>query len=84
MTRVVVHIDKLILRGIDRADARAISAGIEAQLRQLLGGPALAASLAEAGDRRRVKAGVVEFNKAGGAGQLGREAARKIVKGVTS
>lgn len=84
MTRVVVHIDKLILRGIDRADARAISAGIETQLKQLLGAPTLATSLTEVGDRRRVRAGVVDFNKADGARQLGCKAAKQIVKGVTS
>jgi len=84
MTRVVMHIDKLVLRGIDRADARAISVGIETQLKQLLGGSMLPTSLAEVGDRRRIKAGVVKFKKAGSAERLGRKAAKQIVKGLES
>ncbi len=84
MTRVVVHIDKLVLRGIDRADAPAVSAGIEAQLQQMLVAPGMAASLAGAGDRYRIKAGVVEFDRTGGAQQLGRKAGMRIARGVTS
>ncbi len=84
MTRVVVYIDKLVLRGINRAEAPAISAGIEAQLQQMLVAPGMAESLVEAGDRHRIKAGPVDFSKAGGARQLGRKAGIGIVKGVTS
>lgn len=82
MTRVVVHIDSLILRGIDPADAPALSAGIEAQLQQLLGEPGRATRLAAAGNRRRVDAGVVDSSNAKSARQLGGCAARQIVKGV--
>jgi hypothetical protein len=84
MTRVVLHIDKLILRGIERADAPAIAAAIEAQLEQSLGAPGMANSLGELGNRRQVNAGVVDATAVGGARQLGRQAARQIVKGVTS
>lgn len=83
VTRVVVHIDRLVLRGIEATDAAAVSAGIETQLRQLLGEPGRAVQIAVAGDRRRVKAGEVDTGKVNGARQLGRSAARQIVKGVT-
>jgi hypothetical protein len=36
------------------------------------------------GNRRQVNAGVVDATAVGGARQLGRQAARQIVKGVTS
>ena len=84
MTRVVVHIDKLVLRGIERADAAAVSAGIEAQLQQMLVAPGMATKLVDAGDHHRIKAGVVDVSKAGGAQQLGRKAGKRIVRGVTS
>ncbi len=84
MTRVVVHIDKLVLRGIERADAAAVSAGIEAQLQQMLVAPGMAASLTDAGDHHRIKAGVVDASIAGGAHQLGRKAGKRIVRGVIS
>jgi len=84
MTRVVLHIDRLILRGVDRSDAPAISAAIEAQLMQSMGAPEVASSLGGMGDRRKVNAGVVDAPATGGAQQLGRQAARQIVKGVVS
>jgi len=84
MTRVVLHIERLILRGIDRADAPALAAALEAQLAQALGAPGVAESLGARGYRHRVDAGVVDAGGAGGARQLGRRAARQIVRGVTS
>ena len=34
--RIVLHIDRLVLRGIDRADAGAVSAAIQAELQRLV------------------------------------------------
>jgi hypothetical protein len=55
MTRVVVHIDKLVLRGIDRSDATSISAGIESQLRHQLTQVSAVTLLAGGVNRNRVK-----------------------------
>lgn len=44
MTRLVLHIDRLVLRGVERADAAAVSAALQARLQTLLaadGGEAL-------------------------------------------
>lgn len=34
--RVILHIDRLVLRGIDRADAAAVAAALEVELRERL------------------------------------------------
>ena len=65
VTRIVLHIDKLVLRGIDRADAAAVSAGIRAQLKSLLVEPGVAATLATRGDHFRIKAGTAQVDQAG-------------------
>lgn len=54
MTRVIVHIDKLILRGVDRADAAAVSAQIQTQLQRSFAAPGTADVIASTGDRRRI------------------------------
>lgn len=40
MTRLVIHIDKLVLRGLDRHDAQSVSVAIQDELRRLLANPA--------------------------------------------
>ena len=84
MTRVVVHIDRLVLRGVDRADGATISAAIETQLRQSLALPGVAQSLGEIGNRHQLNAGVVDASGVGGARQLGRRVGKRIAKGVTA
>ena len=63
MTRIVLHIDRLVLRGVDPADARAVAAAMQAELGRLLGSDAGAALLAP-GDRAVLRAG--RQKKAGG------------------
>ncbi len=84
MTRVVVHIDKLVLRGIDRADAAAVSAGIRAQLKSLLVEPGVVVTLATAGNRSRIKAGTAQVDQACGASSVGRNIGNQIAKGVAT
>ncbi len=59
MTRVVVHIDKLVLRGVDRSDATVLSDTIQSELGRLLGTPSGMAALVSQGDRQRVQLGKV-------------------------
>jgi len=82
MTRVVLHIDRLVLRGVDRADAAAVSAGLKGQLQHLLVGPDAARALAAAGNAYRVKAGEVRIARHRGATAMGRAVASSIVRGV--
>ena len=51
MSRIVLHIDRLVLDGIDRCDARELAEGLESGLRRLLADPALADALAADADR---------------------------------
>ncbi|MFC3284030.1 hypothetical protein [Litchfieldella rifensis] len=83
MTRLVIHIDKLVLRGIDRSDAAAVSAGVQAELQRLLAEPGAASALIAGGDRYRLKAGPVPSAPAGGRA-LGQAIAGGIVGGTRS
>ncbi len=38
MRRIVVHIDRLVLRGVEPAQAEAVSQGLRNEMRSLLGG----------------------------------------------
>ncbi|WP_333858703.1 hypothetical protein [Denitromonas sp.] len=84
MTRIVVHIDKLVLTGIDRKDAAAVSAGVQAELQRLLAQPGAVASLAAGGDRARLHTAVGPV-ALGAVGQgIGRAIAGGIVPGGKS
>ena len=84
MTRIELHIDKLVLRGIDRADAKAVSAGVQAELRRLLADPGAVRALHQSGDRLRIKAAPAQI-PAGTAGRdTGQHIAASIVSGVKS
>jgi hypothetical protein len=80
--RVLVHIDRLVLRGISRADAAAVSAGLQVQLQHLLAAPDAAGPLAAGGNRHRVRAGQVRISQRRGATAMGRAVAGSIVRGV--
>ncbi|MBT0959888.1 hypothetical protein [Denitromonas iodatirespirans] len=84
MTRVVVHIDTLVLTGIDRHDAAAVSAGVQAELQRRLALPGAAVSLAEGGDRHRIRAGAVPVAPGSGARGIGHAVAAGIVPGGKS
>lgn len=73
MSRVVVHIDRLVLP--HGADTRAVEAAVTQALRAALSRPGAAEALAAAGDRRSVDAGRT------GAGPAGLGAA--VARGIT-
>lgn len=59
MTRIVVHIDRLVLRGVAPNDATALSEAIHAELGQLLGNHPDIASLTGKAVRGSINAGSV-------------------------
>ncbi|MGH8720354.1 MAG: hypothetical protein ACREU4_00115 [Burkholderiales bacterium] len=67
MKRVVLHIDRLVLRGIERGDAAALSAGVQAELQHLLAAPEAAQSLAVLGHTALLRAGTVRIAPTQGA-----------------
>lgn len=76
MTRIVLHIDRLVLRGIDQADADALAQALRDELsRQLEVCP-----VRVNGDRYRLDAGSVHLAHGDDAKVLGRAIATRIVQ----
>jgi hypothetical protein len=76
MPRIVLHIDRLVLRGVERADAAAVSEALQAELRtQLAGGRS---PLATQGSTHALQAGKVRVPQDGGAAALGHAVATRI------
>lgn len=79
MTRLVLHIDRLVLRGVARADAPAVAAALQGRLAELMrADPQLAAQLAAAGDRSRLRPARVSLVPGSGAAALGRRVAATV------
>lgn len=81
MTRLVLHVDRLVLRGIDGADPRALAAGLQAELQQLLSAPGAVQALVATGDQARVRGAPVPVPRDAGR-QAGQAIATSIAKGV--
>lgn len=84
MRRVVLHIDRLVLRGIPQAGAPAFSAGLRAELQSILGSDPSVDALSNRDDPRPVRAGTVRVPHGAAAGAVGRAVAGRIVRGATS
>lgn len=82
MRRIVLHIDRLVLRGIDHADAGAVRAALEAELRRRLAAPGTREALARP-PAARVDAGRVRLPPGAKPASLGRASARLIARGIT-
>jgi hypothetical protein len=82
MRRVVLHVDRLLLRGFTRGDAAPLAAGLRAELRSLLGGAAAVAALSEHEASHVVRAGTVRVPQGGNARAVGRAVATRIVRGA--
>ena len=81
MRRIVLHIDRLVLRGIERADAASVASSIQAELQRRLAIPGAVASFTEAGDAHRIKAGTVQVAHGSGGSAMGHAIAGGIIKG---
>ncbi|TVO67363.1 hypothetical protein [Denitromonas ohlonensis] len=82
MTRLVLHIDRLVLTGIDRHDADAVAAGVQAELQRLLAQPGALGTLTGGGDRARIGAGRVAVAHGGNGYATGQAIAGGIARGV--
>lgn len=78
MSRIVVHIDRLVLRGYRHDERHAIAAGLQEELRRLLAEPGSAARLGRAGSVPRVRLGRVPIAPAGSGPAVGEAVARSI------
>ena len=84
MKRVVVHIDRLVMRGIRREDAPLFAQSLREQLALELAAPEIARQLATRGDVPRLQAADVHLDAGVTPAGIGARAASSIVSGVKS
>lgn len=82
MRRVVINIDRLVLRHFGRTDSQAISDAIRAELARGLADPATTARLAALGSVVSRHAGNVRLPHGGSPHALGTAAGRAIGRGI--
>ena len=86
MSRVVVHLDRLVLRGVDAGDGQAVAAGLQAELSRMLAEPGVAQEWAAGRDLQHVRLPHVRVGGGAGVGwqsELGGSAARGIGKAMS-
>jgi hypothetical protein len=76
MSRIVLHIDRLVLRGVERADAAAVADALQAELHTLLAGGG--SPLATQGNAHALQARKVRLPHGADAAALGRAVAARI------
>jgi hypothetical protein len=85
MKRIVVHIDKLVLKGIEAGEQQRISLDLQAELGRLLAEPAAYGQLASLGHVPRLRIGGDRASAIQGEkpSSVGISAARAIAKGLS-
>ena len=78
MTRVILHIDSLVLRGFKHEDRHAIAAGLQQELVRLFADPNAARQLTAKGDVSRLRIGSIDINPRSKPQGVGVDAARRI------
>ncbi|MBI4000192.1 MAG: hypothetical protein HY348_00205, partial [Nitrospira defluvii] len=78
MRRVVVNIDRLVLKGFRYEDRHAIAQGLQEQLQQMLSEPGMAERLSVAGHIPRLRAGQIEMSPGSKPQQVGIATASEI------
>lgn len=82
MSRIVLHIDRLVLRGIDPHDTAALSSAVQGELQRLLAEPGSAAALAANSNRARVTSANLPLPASGNDRVLGRAIAVGVNRGL--
>jgi hypothetical protein len=82
MKRVIVHIDRLVLKGFQHEDRHAVAAGLQQELAKLLAEPASAERLAGLGSVSRLRVGKAQIQQGAKPQRMGIEAARSIAQGI--
>ena len=84
MIRVVLHVDRLVLRGFTRAEVPGVSAGLRAELQARLGDDTAVAALSRHQASHLAHAGAVRVPYRGSPEAVGRAVAGRIVRGAGS
>lgn len=78
--RVVIHIDRLVLRGVRPEDRHAFADALQAELRHHLAAPDAARGLAQRRDVTDIEAGRISVASKAGPARAGAAIARSIAK----
>jgi hypothetical protein len=84
MKRVIVHIDRLVLKGFRPEDRHAIAEGLREELGRQLAEPGVAERLESRGNLARLKVGEVPIGAETKPGRVGQQSARGIAREVGS
>ena len=83
MTRVAIHIDRLVLDGFRHGDRHAVAAGLEQELARVLGKRQTVARLAVLGNVPTLDAGRVSIAPGAAPHRVGQQVARGIGRGIS-
>lgn len=81
--RVIVHIDRLVLRGHHPHDRIALAESLRGEIESLLARPSTVGALVSLGDRPRLDAGAVRVVRAAKPRRIGAAIARAVVRSAT-
>lgn len=84
MKRVYVHIDRLVLRGLDGLDRGGFADGLRAEVEKQLGRPESAAALARQGNLGRVRLPGLVVNETDKPVEAGRQLGASLAGRLTS
>jgi hypothetical protein len=84
MTRIVLHIDRLVLRGVSKADAASLSESLRAELASRLTEPGARSALLASGGQHRLNVGSVQVPHGQSASETGQAIAGRIAPRATS
>ena len=84
MKRLIVHIDRLVLKGFRHEDRYALAEGLQQELSRLLAEPGVARHLVSRGDSAQLEAGGVRVPPGARPSGIGAQAARDIAEEIKS
>lgn len=84
MTRVVVHIDRLVLTGFSHPDRHALAEGLQQELGRLFANPDAARQLVARGNVGHLEVGGVRVSPSTAPAKVGARAARGIAREIES
>jgi len=82
MKRVVLHIDRLVLKGFRQEDRHGIAEGLQQELTRLITDPQAAQQLTVNGDVSRLRVGNIHIDQNSQPQRVGSQVARSIGKGM--
>lgn len=83
MTRVIVHIERLVLKGFQPGDRHAVAQGLQAELERVLSGRDAASRLRGLGDVPGLQVGGVPVEQGANPQRVGESVAQGIGRKIT-